>query len=1001
MQGYSSEVLMHDESLHRPGRGNPRTPLRWAGAAFAAVLLAAGGAAPAVDHDAADQARSGKPVLVLDPGGHRVPARAVLFTPDGKRVITASLDKTVRVWDAGTGACLRVLRLPSHPGAEGEFHAAALAPDGKTLAVAGLGHHDGGRRSSPVYLIDVEAGGILDGGVLRAHESPVEALAFSPDGKLLASAGDAKQIRVWDVQKRTCLHVLLGHQAPVKALAFSPDGTRLASGGDDKLVFLWSPATGKEEFHFRNGDGKAGPWSHVSCLAWSPDGRTLATPGQWQKEAAVRLWNAADGRHLGNLAGDVGAVGKWQGKVWLNFLRFTPDSTGLVVTASDGWPLTAKVYDVPTGELRSKIQADWIQAPFAAGGLSPDGTVAAVAASPASAVYLWRVQDGKLLGRLVGKGMPIYGTGWLGGGNAIAWRITPMPKVEPPFPFERSFHLTDLKLGPARTKDCRRERHREGGLALHRSQGWNTVTVKHDETVVATLDFKNNSAQHLTFVGKDRVAVAGNGRFLGLFDAATGKRLLSYRGFLGNVKHLAPSPDGRYLLAGGEDETLHVFGRDRPEPLLSLFVVGGEWVAWTPAGYYAASLGGERLMGWQVDNGPDALGTFYPAKQFHASLYRPDVIRRVLEEGSVAKALTAADQVKGQARSEAVEVAEVLPPKVALRAPTVHGGQVTRSTVQVEASARAVGKHPIRALLLVLDGRPYPGGTALYPVPAEAGAEVRHTWTVELTPGEHTLRVLARSAASTGLSNDLEITFGTPVAKPRLFLLSVGIDAYADKNLTLHCAANDARGLADTFVKKGAALFDVKPKVLTNDEAKREKILEGLDWLKDNVKKEDVTVVFFAGHGDTEGTRFYLLPQDVRVKDLENTAISGEELKQKLADLPGRVVLLLDACHSGAVGKAILDLARDLADEDCGVVVMCAALGSEMAGEADGHGFFCRALMEVLGGERQAPRNPRDGCVYLHHVEQWVIDRVQELSKDEQHPTAARPALRPLALAKP
>jgi hypothetical protein len=120
-----------------------------------------------------------------------------------------------------------------------------------------------------------------------------------------------------------------------------------------------------------------------------------------------------------------------------------------------------------------------------------------------------------------------------------------------------------------------------------------------------------------------------------------------------------------------------------------------------------------------------------------------------------------------------------------------------------------------------------------------------------------------------------------------------------------------------------------------------------------------------------------------------------------LADLPGRVVLLLDACHSGAIGKVINDMARDLADEDCGVVVLCAALGNEKAGEADGHGYFCKALLEVLKGEHKAPKNPRDGCVYLHHVEEYVIDRVQELSQDEQHPTTAKPALRPLLLAKP
>jgi hypothetical protein len=78
---------------------------------------------------------------------------------------------------------------------------------------------------------------------------------------------------------------------------------------------------------------------------------------------------------------------------------------------------------------------------------------------------------------------------------------------------------------------------------------------------------------------------------------------------------------------------------------------------------------------------------------------------------------------------------------------------------------------------------------------------------------------------------------------------------------------------------------------------------------------------------------------------------------------------------------------------------MCAALGDEKAGEQDGHGFFCKALIEALEGK--AAKNPRDGCVYLHHLEQYVTDRVMELSKDEQHATTAKPNMRPLPLARP
>ncbi|MGL4422323.1 MAG: caspase family protein, partial [Gemmataceae bacterium] len=108
----------------------------------------------------------------------------------------------------------------------------------------------------------------------------------------------------------------------------------------------------------------------------------------------------------------------------------------------------------------------------------------------------------------------------------------------------------------------------------------------------------------------------------------------------------------------------------------------------------------------------------------------------------------------------------------------------------------------------------------------------------------------------------------------------------------------------------------------------------------------------------------------------------------------------LDACHSGA--SRLDDFARELTDDDCGVIVMCAAMGREQAGEekALGHGYFAKAVIEALGGK--ADTSKKDGQIYLHHLEHYVIDRVVELSNDEQHPVSGKPtSVRSFALAKP
>src|SRR5207247_1974591 len=153
----------------------------------------------------------------------------------------------------------------------------------------------------------------------------------------------------------------------------------------------------------------------------------------------------------------------------------------------------------------------------------------------------------------------------------------------------------------------------------------------------------------------------------------------------------------------------------------------------------------------------------------------------------------------------------------------------------------------------------------------------------------------------------------------------------------LRCAVNDAQELASTFKTKSQAIFDVHTKVLPDNRATSQAIFNELDVLKNSMQPQDMAVIFYAGHAERDGN--------------------------------GRVLLLLDACHSGAIGKLVNDLARDLADDDCGVVVLCAALGREQAREnpATKHGYFCLALIEGLSGK--AGMNKQDGRVYLHHLE--------------------------------
>lgn len=235
---------------------------------------------------------------------------------------------------------------------------------------------------------------------------------------------------------------------------------------------------------------------------------------------------------------------------------------------------------------------------------------------------------------------------------------------------------------------------------------------------------------------------------------------------------------------------------------------------------------------------------------------------------------------------------------------------------------------------------------------------------------------------------------------PSLYVLSIGINAYKGE-LALKCATPDAKVMNEVL---GGPLSkrlykSVQTRLLTDEKATRREILLGMSWLRKEMTQRDVGVIFFAGHGAKDASgRYFLVPVDGDPTNLAATGLSEFDLKTALDGLPGRKLLLLDACYAGAAGlqrtraaSAVREtLIKDLANDDRGVVLMCGAMAREESAEAEklGHGFFTQSLIEGLRG--RADYN-KDGVVYLTELDHYVTDRVKELSRGEQHAVTAKP----------
>jgi WD40 repeat protein len=305
------------------------------------------------------------------------------------------------------------------------FYAAALSPDGKTLAVGGT--------DQVIYLIALPAGRIDR--VLKGYTRQISALAFSPDGGRLASGSGDHTAPLWDVGSGECVQTLRGHTRTIPGVAFSPDGRHLATASDDKTGRIWSVATGQEEALLRGHD------QVVGCIAWSLDGSTLAT-GSFDQ--SIRLWGAdgTGGRRFADLGSRVISV------------TFTADSRRLLFTRGIGKSFACSVLDLASG--KEQVRFTRHSNSVLCGAFSPDGTLVATAGGNDHEIYLWNTANP--LPR-VGKDHEVLGQ-HAEVALALEGRVGPGPqrRAEPALvPREAALRLPALAVDPPL---IRRTRHR-------------------------------------------------------------------------------------------------------------------------------------------------------------------------------------------------------------------------------------------------------------------------------------------------------------------------------------------------------------------------------------------------------------------------------------------------------------------------------------------------------------------------------------------------------------
>ena len=441
-----------------------------------------------------------------------------------------------------------------------------------------------------------------------------------------------------------------------------------------------------------------------------------------------------------------------------------------------------------------------------------------------------------------------------------------------------------------------------------------------------------------------------------------------------------------------------------------------EWVAYTPDGYFSASLNGTDGLFWNV--GEDYL----PFDALREKFERPALIRQSLAPDRPVHATPPANgKTDGVGNVTNPEVtrpvqfeADAFSPPYDIR---IDGAQERQTSADTEAVSVLVNRtrssNDPYQLRFTVNGRELTGAvgarglTRVKACPGPAGAcEEKQVFNADLQPGTNIIQVslgykgmwlnpqtiiIQRKAAAAASVDML----------PRLWFFGVGVSEYAKPDLNLTYPHSDAQALAEMFKKQYGKLYSaVNTKVLTNAQATTQNLTLEMNRFIKGAAQQDLIIMFFAGHGilDNDQT-LYFVSHDANPEE-PYTGLNVSSIQELLSKRPQaqKVLLWLDICHSGAAGERTRaaigsDEAIKMLAQGSGVKVMTSSTGHEFSLEGanylNGHGAFTAALLEGLGGQADKMAGDGDGYVSVLELETFVSRRVPEMTKSKQHPTTA------------
>lgn len=975
--------------------------------------------------------------LQLDTGGHLAFIKDVVFTPDGDLLLSASDDKTIRVWDWRSGVTLRTIRGQIGDGNEGKIFAIDVSPDGHTVAAGGW--FGAGIGEAPPYgdirLFNISTGRIE--AILKGLDFPVYDLDFSPDGNFLAAGGQEGFVHVWQRDETQPdgwrAHGTLDADAwRIEKLAFSQNGEQLVVATTDNGLRIFDMTSGETvdapETEFLRDN-------RLSALAMSPDGINFATGSA---NGSVHLWHAKDGSLIATLP---------QSEHLIGTLSFSADGQKLL--ASCGYHCDSNnsisVWLLTQADT-AQLLYDGHDNSVVASTYGPDNMVV-TAGGESKEIHLWDVETGQTKHILRGSGAPIASVSITPDGSFIAWGtqnpcpdLTVCPDVFGELSGQLQLPTPDLGFENPRPfagdlTAFNRATIKADGWSLRYAQGGQddlpsaVLEILHNDQVQHRIinDATNgylHSAYTLLSDGSSLVTGGSDGTLL-IYDRQTGALKGELRGHTDAVLAMAEASEVNLLITGSADQTLRLWDLTTQKLISSMFFAEGEWIAWTPQGYFNSSPNGDDIVGWHVNQGPDKEARYLKARQLRQHLNSPEIVRRAIIEHDPSKA---AQELRGTDR-QLEELLQRKPPEFEIKIietdPPAPEGFVTVEIMGADEAGTDVASFAIMANERRIDQfasrtiSVSDGGRMIIEVPVQEGEN----------------NILISGINQFGYITERGATALAPkrsAKKPKgkLYVIAIGINEYphlpdqcSGKSCNLRFPVADATEFLRVVSERTLPLYaEMEALLLVNREAlesdtdranaissivRDDRIIEPeartirdeiIDFL-DLPGPDDTTIIFIAGHGINVGDDYYVIPTNGRMQDNErwqrSSLVPWSEIHEAIERAKGRRFMLIDTCHAANAFNPKLE--KQAADSR--IVVLAATAANNTAAELShlGHGAFTWSVLEGMRGKAGASNEG----VRILGLSDFVDREVRRLTNDRQAPFYHLPRTENFLVAAP